>query len=194
MAIHIIDLMIDLFGEVEEVYCQSFRLIVPNDHDDTTSILFRMKNGMSGYVGTLLATHPAFRMHVWGSDGSTEIRNPDMGTFLYTPNNTGQITGAAGVINTVERDFSGFDTLSAELEAFADAASGGAPYPVTPEQAIHGCAVCLHAGHAETGAVPFSAPLKNNAARVTPDAPPSVRPAALARRHHPIRGPPFRLA
>jgi predicted dehydrogenase len=141
MAIHIIDLMIDLLGEVDEVYCQSFRRIVPNDHDDTTSILFRMKNGMSGYVGTLLATHPSFRMHVWGSDGSTEIRNPDMSTFLYTPNNTGQITGAAGVINTEERDFAGFDTISAELEAFADAASGGAPYPVTPEQAIHGCAV-----------------------------------------------------
>ena len=141
MAIHIIDLMIDLLGEINEVYCQSFRRIVPNDHDDTTSILFRMKNGMSGYVGTLLATHPSFRMHVWGSKGSTEIRNPAMDAFLYTPNNTGQITGAAGMINTEERDFSGFDTISAELEAFADAASGGAPYPVKPEQAIHGCAV-----------------------------------------------------
>jgi predicted dehydrogenase len=141
MAIHIIDLMIDLLGEIDEVYCQSFRRIVPNDHDDTTSILFRMKNGMSGYVGTLLATHPSFRMHVWGSKGSTEIRNPAMDAFLYTPNNTGQITGAAGMINTEERDFSGFDTISAELETFADAASGGAPYPVKPEQAIHGCAV-----------------------------------------------------
>ena len=141
MAIHIIDLMIDLFDEVDEVYCQSFRLVVPNDHDDTTSILFRMKNGMSGYVGTLLATHPSFRMHIWGSEGSTEIRNPDMSAYLYTPNNTGQITGAAGVINTEERNFPGFDTISAELEAFADAANGGSAYPVTPEQAIHGCAV-----------------------------------------------------
>jgi predicted dehydrogenase len=153
MAIHIIDIMIDLLGEVEEVYCQSFRRVVPNDHDDTTSILFRMKNGMSGYVGTLLATHPSFRMHVWGAEGSTEIRNPDMSTFLYTPNNTGQITGAAGVINTEERDFAGFDTISAELEGFADAASGGTPYPVTPAQAIHGCAVIESiVKSAETGA------------------------------------------
>ena len=141
MAIHIIDMMIDLFGEVDEVYCQSFRRAVSIDIDDTTTILFRMANGMSGYVGTLQATHPSFRMHVWGSEGSTEIRNPDMSTFLYTPNNTGQVTGAAGVINTEERDFSGFDTISAELEAFADAADGGPAYPVTPEQAIHGCAV-----------------------------------------------------
>lgn len=141
MAIHVIDLMIDLFGEVDEVYCQSFRLAIPNDTDDTTSILFRMRNGMSGYVGTLLATHPSFRMHVWGTEGSTEIRNPDMSSYLYTPNNTGQITGAAGVIETENRDFAGFDTVAAELEAFADAASGGAAYPVTTDQAIHGCAV-----------------------------------------------------
>ena len=141
MAIHIIDLMIDLFGEIDEVYCQSFKLAVPIDIDDTTSILFRMKNGMSGYIGTLQATHPSFRMHVWGSEGSTEIRNPDLSAFLYTPNNTGQITGAAGKIETETRDFSGFDTISAELEAFADAAGSGAAYPVTPQQAVHGCAV-----------------------------------------------------
>lgn len=141
MAIHIVDLMIDLFGEVDEVYCQSFQIAVPIDIDDTTSILFRMATGMSGYIGTLQATHPSFRMHVWGTEGSTEIRNTDMGTFLYTPNNTGQITGATGVIETETRDYSGFDTISAELEAFADAASGGAAYPVTADQAIHGCAV-----------------------------------------------------
>ncbi|MFL2654533.1 MAG: Gfo/Idh/MocA family protein [Alphaproteobacteria bacterium] len=141
MAIHIIDLMIDLFGKVEEVHCQSFRRAVPNDTDDTTSILFRMSNGMSGYVGTLLATHPSFRMHIWGTDGSTEIRNPDMSKFLYTPNNTGQITGAAGVINTEEKDLSGFDTVAAELEGFAAAINGITPYPVTSDQAIHGCSV-----------------------------------------------------
>ena len=141
MAIHIIDLMIDLFGSVDEVYCQSLQLAVSIDIDDTTSILFRMANGMSGYVGTLQATHPSFRMQVWGTEGSTEIRNPDMGAFIYTPNNAGQITGASGTIETDTRDFSGFDTISAELEAFAESASGGAAYPVTAEQAIHGCAV-----------------------------------------------------
>ena len=65
----------------------------------------------------------------------------------------GQITGAAGVIKTEERDFSGFDTISVELEAFADAATGGTAYPVTPEQAIHGCAVIeAIVKSAETGA------------------------------------------
>ncbi|MCH2550309.1 MAG: Gfo/Idh/MocA family oxidoreductase [Alphaproteobacteria bacterium] len=141
MAIHIIDLMIDLFGDIDEVFCQSFRRIVPNDTDDTTSVLFKMTNGMSGYVGTLLATHPSFRLHVWGSEGSVEIRNPDMSSFLYTPNNTGQITGAAGVINTEEQEYKGFDTVRAELESFADATTGRAAYPVSTKQAVHGCSV-----------------------------------------------------
>ena len=51
MGIHAIDGMIDLCGDIEEVYCQSFRRTVEIDADDTTSMLFRMKAGMSGYLG-----------------------------------------------------------------------------------------------------------------------------------------------
>ena len=64
-----------------------------------------------------------------------------MSSFLYTPNNTGQITGAAGVINTEEHEFKGFDTVRAELESFADAITGRTAYNVTTKQAVHGCAV-----------------------------------------------------
>src|SRR3990172_4198402 len=63
MGVHVIDAAIDLFGEVDEVYCQSFHRAVPVDADDTTSILFRMKNGMSGYLGTMTATAGGFRLH-----------------------------------------------------------------------------------------------------------------------------------
>ena len=51
MGVHAIDGMIDLGGAIEQVYCQSFRRVVPVDSDDTTSMLFRMKNGASGYLG-----------------------------------------------------------------------------------------------------------------------------------------------
>ena len=36
---------------IDQVFCQSFRRVVQVDSDDTTSMLFRMKNGMSGYLG-----------------------------------------------------------------------------------------------------------------------------------------------
>ena len=39
MGVHLIDLMIDLFGEIDEAYCQSFRRAVPNDTDDTSTMV-----------------------------------------------------------------------------------------------------------------------------------------------------------
>ena len=36
MGVHVVDAAIDLFGEVDEVYCQSFRRAVQVDSDDTT--------------------------------------------------------------------------------------------------------------------------------------------------------------
>ena len=61
--------MIDLCGPIDQVYCQSFRRAVDVDTDDTTSILFRMKDGMSGYLGTMTATGPGFDFRCYGSKG-----------------------------------------------------------------------------------------------------------------------------
>src|SRR5581483_6048524 len=73
MGVHAIDVMIDLCGEVDHVYCQSFRRAVEIDADDTTSILLRMKDGMSGYLGTMTATGPGFSFQVFGSNGSVRL-------------------------------------------------------------------------------------------------------------------------
>ena len=69
MGVHAVDGMIDLCGPIDEVYCQSFRRAVTIDADDTTSILFRMKEGMSGYLGTMTATGGGFDFVVYGSKG-----------------------------------------------------------------------------------------------------------------------------
>jgi predicted dehydrogenase len=131
MGVHVIDAYINLFGEVDEVYCQSFRRAVPNDTDDTSSILFMFKNGMA----------PSFRIQGYGLGGSFEIRNPDLSSFEFVPNGDGPITGATGENKTVTKDFSGFDMVSAELEAFAAACAGGDAYPVPDADVIHGIAV-----------------------------------------------------
>ena len=141
MGVHVIDAYINLFGEIEEVYCRSFRRAVPNDTDDTSSILFMFKNGMSGYMGNMLATAPSFRLQAYGLGGSFEIRNPDLSSFEFVPNGDGPITGATGEKNTLTKDFSGFDMVNAELEAFAVACSGGDVYPVSADDVIHGIAV-----------------------------------------------------
>ena len=73
MGVHAIDGMIDLGGEIAQVYCQSFHRVVPVDSDDTTSMLFRLASGASGYLGTITATGPGFSFQVFGSQGSVRL-------------------------------------------------------------------------------------------------------------------------
>jgi predicted dehydrogenase len=145
MGVHAIDGMIDLCGPISQVYCQSFRRVVAVDSDDTTSMLFRMKEGMSGYLGTMTATGPGFSFHVFGSKGSVRLegmthvagasseerRTRLFGTCKFQP-----IKGDAVVWEAAR-----LDVTRACLEAFGQAASGGPAFPITLDEMIHGAAV-----------------------------------------------------
>jgi len=145
MGVHAIDGMIDLCGEIEQVYCQSFRRVVAVDTDDTTSMLFRMRDGMTGYLGTMTATGPGFSFQVFGSEGwvrlegmthvagasSEERRTRLFGTCKFQP--------AKGEAEVWQAET--YDVTRAALEAFAQAASGGAEFPIPLDQMVHGAAV-----------------------------------------------------
>jgi predicted dehydrogenase len=145
MGVHAIDGMIDLGGPIEQVYCQSFHRVVPVESDDTTSMLFRMKNGASGYLGTITATGPGFSFQVFGSKGSVRLegmthvagasseerRTRLFGTCKFQP-----IKGPAEVWEAAR-----LDVTRACLDAFATAASGGTPYLIPTSEMIHGAAV-----------------------------------------------------
>jgi predicted dehydrogenase len=145
MGVHAVDGMIDLCGRIDEVYCQSFRRVVAVDADDTTSILFRMKEGMSGYLGTMTATGGGFSFQVYGSKGyvrlegmthvagapSEERRTRLFGTCIFKP--------VQGPAKTWQAE--PYDVTRATLEAFARAAKGHAPFPISTEEMIHGAAV-----------------------------------------------------
>ena len=145
MGVHAVDGMIDLCGEVDEVYTQSFRRAVEIDADDTTSVLFRMKDGMSGYLGTLTATGGGFSFQVFGAKGfvrlegmthiagtpSEERRSRLFGNCIFKP--------TQGAAETWQAE--SYDVSRAILEAFAAAADGGPVFPITLEEMIHGAAV-----------------------------------------------------
>jgi predicted dehydrogenase len=145
MGVHAIDGMIDLCGEIDTVYCQSFRRVVAVDSDDTTSMLFRMKAGMSGYLGTMTATGPGFSFQVFGSKGwvrlegmthvagasSEERRTTLFGRCKFQP-----VKGPAQTWEAAK-----LDVTRASLEAFADAAQGGPGYPIPLSEMVHGAAV-----------------------------------------------------
>jgi len=145
MGVHFVDALIDNFGEVEDVYCMSTRRAVKIESDDTTSVLFRMKDGMSAYLATLMATGGGFRLQVYGTEGwiryegvthvagasSEERRTRLFGACTFQP--------VKGPAQNWQADV--YDTSRAALEAFARAAEGGPPYPISTQEMIHGAAV-----------------------------------------------------
>jgi predicted dehydrogenase len=145
MGVHAIDAMIDLCGPIDHVFCQSIRRAVTIDADDTTAIILRMREGMSGYLGTMTATGPGFSFQVFGSLGwvrlegvthvagasSEERRTRLFGTCRFQPQK-----GAAEVWQAES-----YDVARAALDAFAIAAAGGERYPIATDEMIHGAAV-----------------------------------------------------
>ncbi|RLA31524.1 MAG: gfo/Idh/MocA family oxidoreductase [Gammaproteobacteria bacterium] len=145
LGVHAVDGFIDLCGEIDQVYAQSFRRVVEVDADDTTSILFRMKDGMSGYLATMTATGGGFNFQVYGSKGfvklegmthiagapSEERRFGLFGNCTYKP--------VKGPAETWQAD--PFDVARAALDAFARAAAGGEPFMIPTAEIVHGAAV-----------------------------------------------------
>ena len=145
MGVHAIDGMIDLCGPIQSVYCQSTRRVVAVDSDDTTSMLFRMQSGASGYLGTMTATGPGFSFQVFGSKGwvrlegmthvagasSEERRTRLFGSCKFQP--------AKGAPEVWEAER--LDVTRASLESFAVAAQGGAPFPISLDEMRHGASV-----------------------------------------------------
>ncbi len=145
MGVHAVDGMIDLCGEIDQVFCQSFRRAVEIDGDDTTSILFRMKAGMSAYLGTMTATGGGFNFQVYGSRGfvklegmthiagapSEERRFGLFGNCTFKP--------TKGPAETWEA--AKYDVSREALERFARAAEGGDAFPIPTAEMIHGTAV-----------------------------------------------------
>ncbi len=141
MGVHAIDLIVNLVGEIDHVYCQSFARATQSGADDTTSMLLRMKAGMSGYLGTMTATGAGFSFQVFGSRGwvrlegvthvtgasSEERRTRQFGVCKFQP--------VKGPAETWEAQ--PMDLLRATFEAFARAAEGGPPFPIPPDQIIH---------------------------------------------------------
>jgi len=145
LGVHAIDGFIDLCGEIDEVYAQSFRRAIEVDADDTTSILFRMKEGMSGYLATMTATGGGFNFQVYGSKGfvklegmthiagapSEERRMRLFGKCTFKP--------VKGPAETWDAEL--FDVSRAALDSFAQAAAGGDPFLIPPSEIVHGAAV-----------------------------------------------------
>ena len=123
-GVHMLDAFVGLIGPVKRVQAQLLTMQPQPDVCDAVSVLLEFGNGVSGMLSTIRTTPSFWRAHVFGTRGSAEAIGA---TELVV-----RKSGAAAQRMT----FDAVDALRAELEAFADAINGAAPYRVTPPQMI----------------------------------------------------------
>lgn len=129
MGIHMVDTMIGLLGPIAAVSALSWRRALPIAIDDTTAMLLRFASGAAGTLVTSPATAQTWRVQVYGTKGTAEMRGE-----------TQLVVTRVGAKPEV-RDYAPVDKERAELECFADLLAGRATYPVTDDDAINGVAV-----------------------------------------------------
>jgi predicted dehydrogenase len=139
-GVHSLDHMIEFAGRVHEVHCVTARNY-PGRSDDTATVMLQFKNGASGLIFSSVATATNFTFTLYGTDGLGEISRPDLSRLRFVPISTTAPTGPVQAPPDETLQFSGVNTLRAELNAFARAIREGTPYPVPIEEVLHGIAV-----------------------------------------------------
>lgn len=124
-GIHILDAFTNLAGPTAEVSAQFISTRAGHNPLDTVSVLFRFANGVSGFLGAVRPSPFYWRVQVFGDQGSAEALGE-----------TECITRLSGG-KTERQEFQKIDSLLAEFELFADAVTGKAPYPITPDEIVN---------------------------------------------------------
>jgi len=128
-GIHMLDCFVNLLGPIASVTTQlvSWKpsAAKPNLGTlDSLSVLLTFRNGMSGTLAMVRATPTIWRLHVFGTDANVE--NYDETDIVLR----------AGGRSASRVRLPAVDTLRLELDAFADAVTGRAPYPIPTTQMI----------------------------------------------------------
>ena len=123
-GIHILDAFANIAGPAERITAQFISHREGADPRDTVSVLFRFANGISGFLGAVRASPLYFRVHVFGDEGSVEALGETQTVI--------RLKGG----KTEVRDFPKIDSVLAEMDAFADAVAGVAPYPITTGEMV----------------------------------------------------------
>lgn len=123
-GIHLLDAFVSIAGPVSEVNARLTTHRPGPDPRDAIGVSFEFASGLTGYFGAVRASPIYWRVHVFGDEGSAEA----LGETQVVLRSRG---------GTVEvRDFPKVDSILAELNAFAEAVEGLAPYPIKPKEIV----------------------------------------------------------
>ena len=109
--------------------------------DDTTSLLLRFESGLTGLAFCSVAATRNYRFAVYGSEAFGEVLTPSMDTLRFIPAVQGRASHVAKIPEPETIVTAGFSTVEAELLEFARCVDERRPYPVPPEDVLHG--VCV---------------------------------------------------
>ncbi|MGH7047745.1 MAG: Gfo/Idh/MocA family protein [Stellaceae bacterium] len=123
-GIHMLDALIALAGPVRRVQALLLSHHPPPDPLDSLSVLLEFASGASGTLAAVRSTPAYMRLHAFGRNASAEV--------LGRADLVLQKSGA----EPDHRRFAPVDSVRANLEAFAEAASSGAPYLIPTSEIL----------------------------------------------------------
>jgi predicted dehydrogenase len=132
-GIHLLDLAVGVFGEAETAHVSVKRLASGLANGDTLAGLVTFKGGAHALLSAILATPFDGRFAVYGSKGWAEVRDK---THPEAPEGWTLTTCLTGQQRATSVDIPPAPAVLRNLEAFADAAAGRAPYPVPRSEMI----------------------------------------------------------
>lgn len=131
-GIHLLDLSIGLLGPAQQVLACVRQLGSRLVNGDTLGILVTHKSGANSLLSAILATPFDGRFALYGNKGWAEVRDK---AHPESPQGWTLTRSMRGKEKQTQ-EFPPAKAVLANLEAFADAASGRAPYPVPQDQMI----------------------------------------------------------
>jgi predicted dehydrogenase len=131
-GIHLLDLSVGVMGPAERVLASVRTLGSELRNGDTLGILVSFRSGANALLSAILATPFDGRFAVYGSKGWAEVRDK---AHPESPRGWTLTTHLRGGEKQT-RDYPPARAVLSNLEAFADAAAGSAPYPVPQAEMI----------------------------------------------------------
>lgn len=140
VGVHRVDAFIHLLGEIEWVFAQSVRRILPTEFGDVASVLLQFKSGVTGYIGSSLVTPMNSRLQVFGANAWAEARGPgDFGDYVRSSLNFLTQFDSEGQSQTTDYDH--VDSVAINLSLFADEVEGIGQFNISNSEKIHNAAV-----------------------------------------------------
>lgn len=123
-GIHVLDGMIRMAGPVRRVQAILRAHKPAPDPHDSLACLLDFASGVTGTLAAVRSTPMFWRVHVFGRNGSAEALGRD------------ELVLRRSGKSSEHHHFDPVDSVRANLDAFADAVAGRAPYPIPQEQMI----------------------------------------------------------